>query len=489
MNGAVRQVVVHGGGIAAPMAALALARAFGRVGTAVTWIDTGDEASPHEALIAPPELAAFHRLLGIADEALVRRASGTIAMGQQFVGWSGGAGDFLHAYGDAGRSYASLPFIQHWARARQAGLKVALEDFCLAAAAARQGRTRVRKPPDAQPAVKHGWHLHAAAYAGLLRTACEREGVRIVAGPCAASEAADGHLRAITVDGGERLEAELFIDADGALADAAGGPDAISAPPSCDRLLRASGPALDPMPLYSRIAAHGAGWMAVIPLRDRTAYEFVYSSPHMDDDEARHEFGAMSGGPMRVAEVPETLAMRHRPAPWQGNVVAIGRAAGLPVPLDGADMLLLQLAIAQLVLLWPIDAAAMPEADIYNEEMAGSRTHLGEFTALHFRLADRAGEPFWEAARAREISPELAARIDLFAARGIVAQFSHEALVEDSWSLCLTGHGIVPRSFDPQALAVDEQALIAEFQRQLRGVADAVNAMPTHAEVLRGIAG
>ena len=67
------------------------------------------------------------------------------------------------------------------------------------------------------------------------------------------------------------------------------------------------------------------------------------------------------------------------------------------------------------------------------------------------------------------------------------AHFNHEAYVEDSWALVMAGHGVVPRSFDPQALLVDEQALMAEFQRQLRAVASEVHAMETHAEALRRI--
>src|SRR3546814_5190943 len=86
----------------------------------------------------------FHRLLGIDEAALIGEAAATINMGQQFAGWSGGDEAFLHAYGDAGSAFASLPFVQHWTRARAAGLGVALEDFCLAAAAAKQGRTGAR---------------------------------------------------------------------------------------------------------------------------------------------------------------------------------------------------------------------------------------------------------------------------------------------------------------------------------------------------------
>src|SRR3546814_14264821 len=79
-------------------------------------------------------------------------------------------------------SFASLPFVQHWTRARAAGLGVALEDFCLAAAAAKQGRTGAPREAATRQAVKAGWHLDAAGYAKLLRATCEQADIRIVPG-------------------------------------------------------------------------------------------------------------------------------------------------------------------------------------------------------------------------------------------------------------------------------------------------------------------
>lgn len=488
MTNAVQQVIVYGGGIAAAMAALAVSRAFARLGTQVTWVDTGEASVPHAALVAPPDLATFHRLLGIDEGALVAGAAATINMGQQFTGWSGGDDTFLHAYGDAGSPFASLPFVQHWTRARQAGLRVGLEDFCLAAAAAKQGRTGAPRDAATRQAVKQGWHLDVAAYARLLRAACESVHIRLVSGEGAIPRVNDARLDRIELADGELLAADLFIDADGALVAALDTDGAFDRAGFCDRMIRGSAPAFDPLPLYSRVAAHPAGWLAMIPLSNRIAIEFAYDGGLLSDADAPAALAAAVGRPVDTGP-PTPLAAAARPRAWVGNVVAVGAAAGDAPPLDGGEMLLLQLAIAQLVLLWPIDRAVMPEADIYNEEIAGARARVADFTAQHFRLNARVGEPFWDAARAASISPELVAKIDLFAARGMFAHFNHEAHVEDSWALVMAGHGVVPRSFDPQALLVEDQALMAEFQRQLRAVASDVHAMESHADALRRMRG
>ena len=488
MTNPVQRVVVHGGGVAAAMAALAVSKAFSRLGTDVIWVDTGEEPAPHAALIAPPDLATFHRLLGIDDAALVVGAAATINMGQQFAGWSGGDSAFLHAYGDAGSPFASLPFVQHWTRARQAGLGVGLEDFCLAAVAAKQGRAGATHDIATRQAVKQGWHLDAAGYARLLRTACELDDIRIVSGADANVLAGDARLDRIDLADGEQLDADLFIDAGGALIASLDPEGAGTHPLFCDRVIRGSAPAFDPLPLYSRATAHAAGWLSMIPLSNRTAVEFAYDSRLLSDADASAALAAAIGRPADV-DGPAPIKAIARAKPWTRNVVAIGSAAGDAPGFDGGDLLLLQLAVAQLVLLWPIDRAVMTEADIYNEEITGARARVRDFAAQHFRLNARSDEPFWDAARAAPISAELASKIDLFAARGMFAHFNHEAHVEDSWALVMTGHGVVPRSFDPQALLVDDQALMAEFQRQLRAVSSDVRDMGTHAEALRRMRG
>lgn len=486
MSAPVERVAVYGGGVAAPMAALAIARAFGRLGTQVSWIDTGEAPPLHSALVGLPDLASFHRLLGLGDAALIEGPSATLNMGQQFVGWSGGEGSFLHAYGDAGAPFAMLPFVQHWTRARQAGLRVALEDFCLAAAAAKEGRIGEAQDPATRQAVKHGWHLDATGYAALLRAACKGAGVTILGGAGAQPVTGDDRLLRLELAHGQGITADLFVDADGKLIELLDPQGATKADALCDRLIRGSATRLDPPPLYSRVTAHPAGWVTLMPLADRLAGEIAYNSHHLSEAGAGAVLAQIAGRPVETGEA-EAISTMTRTQPWIANCIAIGRAAGDAPLLDGAELLLLQLAVAQMVLLWPIDRTAMPEADIYNEELVGSRARVGDFAAQHLRLNARAGEPFWDGARTAPVSLELRAKLDLFAGRGMFAHGNHEAHVEDSWALCMAGHGVVPRSFDPQASLVEDQALMIEFQRQLRAIAAEVRGMETHAQALARI--
>lgn len=485
MSEAVRSVAVIGSGVAAAMAALAVARAYRRLDTQVTWIETEPQSEAHAALIAPPDLIAFHRLLGIAEGELIEAASATIGMGQQFAGWSGGDGAFVHAWGDAGSSFASLPFVQHWSRARRAGLRVPLEDFSLAAAAAKHGRAvQTRGAASGQP-VKLGRHVDRAGYARLLRAGCIDAGVEIVNGVGSAAVPRRDYagIDVIRLADGSECAADLFIDAEGLAIEAAdpGGRTVLSG--RHDRIVRASAPALSPAPLLARVVAHPAGWVTLIPLANRLAIECVWNSAAMADHDAL-TIAQRAAGPGGAVGGIKRIEPGVRDRAWVGNCVAIDEATATPPPLDAGELLSLQLSIAQLILLWPVARAAMPEANIYNEEMAGTRSRIADFTTQHFRLNARTGDAWWDAQRARPVSSELAAKIALFAARGMFAHANHEAHVEDGWALCMAGHGVVPRSSDPQAYLVEEPALMAEFQRQLRAVASDARAMPEHAEAL-----
>src|SRR3546814_18797158 len=83
--------------------------------------------------------------------------------------------------------------------------------------------------------------------------------------------------------------------------------------------------------------------------------------------------------------------------------------------------------------------------------LAGTRARVADFTAQHFRLNARIGEPYWDAARAAPVSAELAAKIDLFAARGMFAHYNHEAHVEVGWAVVMAGHGVTQHHYTGRA--------------------------------------
>jgi len=471
---------VVGRGTALWLTGIALHRAFAPTGLIVRLLEMPSLAHPTDAYACLPDLANFHRLLGIAESDLLRHADATFSLGQEFVGWTGEDAAFLHAYGEAGEPIADLPFLQFWVKARTSGLPVGIDHFTLAAAAARHGRITASV---ADAGLARGYHLDAVGYEGLLRRAAAQLGIAVLADADPQAQVIDGTVAAVRTSDGRIVQADLFVDATGSegrlmsLLDPAPAYQPSTSP--CDRMLRATATALAPLPLYSRIAAHAAGWLGLLPLGSRTAVVMAYSQDHLPDEAAARMLPRLAGVRLGSEVVPTGLAERCRVRPWVGNCVAVGPAACAGDPLDATPLHREQIAIAHLIALLPVDRAHMVEADIYNEEVTAHQRRVSDYQAAHYRLSARP-EPFWKAARSCPLSDDLAWKIELFAARGMIAEYHGESFNADSWQALLLGHGVFPRSYDPQADRIPDAAVAARLQQILGRIRSQVAPMVTH---------
>ncbi len=480
--------VVVGAGAPAALAALALHRAFARGGLEVHWVETPSSADAPQSFAALPNIQSFHRLLGLDEAAVLRATGGAFSLGCQYVGFSGEGSSFLHGYGPVGQPFGSLPFAQFWIKAREEGMPAGFGDFARDGVAALNGRMQLPEEGRPRPTA-HGYHLDARAYAGLLRSHAEKLGIAIHSDDAPRAVVRDGRVAAIRLSGGEEVAGDLFVDASGreacvlsALDDAEPVATPIS---SADRLMQVDANPLRPVPLYARTTAHSAGWTAMLPMQRKVGVEVAYDSSAMSDEEAVQ----LTGAPLAGEPTFRSIAPQRRSHPWIANVVAVGDAAEVLDPIGSTALHRLQIAITHLVALFPVRADTMPEAAIYNDEIAAFSARLGDFQTAHYAL-NRRNEPFWQAARECPLSDELRAKIDLFKARGRIAQYNQESFSEDEWIAAFLGHGLVPRSYDPQVDRTPEQQVMAAFKAQLGSIRAEVTAMDTHeaalAKAMRG---
>jgi tryptophan halogenase len=95
---------------------------------------------------------------------------------------------------------------------------------------------------------------------------------------------------------------------------------------------------------------------------------------------------------------------------------------------------------------------------------------------MHYHLNRRSGAP-WEAARRVEPPADLAYKLQLFGARGVVPTREDEAFQPANWAACLIGHGVIPQAHDPLAEGVSEAEQIQIFQKILGRIAVDVGRM------------
>lgn len=477
-----REVVIVGRDWAAWIVALGLRRAVGRIGVNVRVVELPSMVDRLNVVVALPSLAGLHALLGLDDATVFERCGGVPMLGQRFVGWSGGDTSFIHAYDIQRPAIDDIDFLQFWVKATERGLRVALEEFSLAAVAAKQGRVSDAKGgPNSLAGFTPGYHLDASAYAALLREATIKAGVAHGAATLRDIERRDERIVAVTLDDGTRVEGDLFIDASGSEAVLMADAERTSWRDrfGCDRIVAMSGPPLRPLPAYGQVSAFDTGWIGLFPLRGRTALVAACQAEGRSDEELVERLAGLAGIRLGTDAVVSPFAAGALTRPWTGNCIAIGEAAVTLEPLDAVQPQIVQIGLSNLVALWPVDADAAVEADAYNAAVHSHVANLRDFQLAHYLLNRRVGEPWWDRTRAVPPSGRLTEKLSLFAARGQIPLHDDESFAGHNWSALFVGHGVIPRSYDPRVDKVSDEEQIGKIRALLHVIADEVRAMPT----------
>jgi tryptophan halogenase len=326
--------------------------------------------------------------------------------------------------------------------------------------------------------------LDARAYANLLKAVALRSGVEHRMGNIASVDNDEARIGSLLLDGGERLEADLFIDAtgtEGILIGSLRGGDFTSWREwlPCDRTLAVSAARLDPLPAFSQISAFRAGWIGLYPLQNRTAVTAVFDSRQSSDREVLESIPVLSGLELQGEAVVGSLESGFRAQPWIGNCVAIGDAAMSLEPLDAMQLHAIHIGLSHLVALFPVEAVLMPEAEAYNGTIVQHANNIRDFQIAHYRLNRRHDEPLWDCAREATGPGSVDARIALFESRGLVLLHDGESFQEENWSSIFVGHGLSPNSHDPRVDIVPREDHFHKVQDRLREIAAEVMSMPT----------
>lgn len=446
-----RTIAIIGATLCGWLSAAALARRLPRADYRIVVIDdgsTGDGLGDFTPIIAlPPVLAAFHADLGLDEQMIAAETRGGHALGLALAGWRrDGAAAFL-SYGETGAALDGIAFHQLAGRLRSAGQAVRLADYSVAALAAQAGRFGP---------LPHALHVDAGLYAGLLRPVASRLGVaRAGLGSIRTDDV--GSIDALILSDGEVIEPLLVLDCTGAASRLASAPfeDWADLLP-CNRTVAEVVPATHSPP-YAQVEALDDGWIATLPI---------------EGAEAR--LACRAGGTGRP------FRQGRRTAAWTGNCIALGAAACVLEPLHPTAMTLLLRSLARLIQLWPADRLAVTEAAAFNRAAAGEQLRARDFVIGQYAAAGRLGK-FWDARRAAALPEPLAAKLDLFRARGRLPMFDDEIFEEEDWAAVFDAMGLVPRRHD----ALADRLPIATIERHFAGhrarIIEAVRSMPLYA--------
>jgi tryptophan halogenase len=339
--------------------------------------------------------------------------------------------------------------------------------------------------------VAWAFHFDASLYAAYLRRFAEQRGVKRIEGKVAdvGVRGEDGFLEAVTLESGDRIEGDLFLDCSGfrglliEQALATGYEDWTHWLP-CDRAMAVPSARVGELTPYTRSTAREAGWQWRIPLQHRTGNGYVYCSRFVSDEEAARTLLANLDSEALDEPGPLRFVTGRRRKAWNKNCVALGLAAGFMEPLESTSIHLIQSGIARLLQLLPAAQGAMEaEAAEYNRQTDFEWTSIRDFLILHYHANGR-DEPFWRACREAPIPDSLAHKIALFRAGGRIFRVEEELFTEPGWLQVMLGQGIEPQGWHPLANQLSRGQL-DEFLALARRHADHVAAqMPPHQDFI-----
>jgi tryptophan 7-halogenase len=483
----VRDIVIVGGGTAGWMAAAILARRLARGFGAIQVVESADIGTIGVGEATIPPIRLFNNALGIDEDEFLRKTRGTLKLGIEFRHWSKPGREYFHPFGAHGTRLEQVSLHQDWLKLRHMGDTSSFEEYSLNTVAARLGRVSAAPDDSLSPVFAYAYHFDAALYAGYLRGYAEARGVERLEGKVVDVElrAEDGFIRALRLEDGRLLSADLFIDCSGfrgLLIEQAlktGYEDWTHWLP-CDRAVAVPCESAGALTPFTRSTARAAGWQWRIPLQHRIGNGYVYCSRFIGDDEAAATLLANLDGKAQAEPRFLRFTTGRRKKFWNKNCIALGLASGFLEPLESTSIHLIQSGVTQLAAIFPDRTFDPCDADEYNRLQIEEYERVRDFIVLHYKATTRDDSPLWRYCENMDIPDALKRRINLFRSSGRVAFEDRELFVEPNWLSVFIGQGIWPRRYDPLADVVPIDAAVVQLSRLRASIRQTAEAMPSH---------
>lgn len=458
-NQNIKEIAIVGGGTAGWMAAAAFSILLRDPTVRIRLIESDEIGTVGVGEATIPHIRYFNKLVGLEENEYLRRTNATFKLGIEFVNWGQKGDRYFHPFSPYGVIMDGIHFHHFWLRHIQNAGAAPVDDYNLQVLAHKQNlfshpQPNVRNSPLAT--LEYAFQFDASLYGKYMREVAEKRGVKRIEGKVVEvkQRPEDGFVQSLTLESGEDIAADLFIDCTGFRGllieqTLKSGYDDWSNYLPVDRAVAQACELAGPLTPYTRATAHESGWQWRIPLQNRLGNGHVYCSEYISDDEACATLqSGLDGAP--IAE-PRFLRFKTgiRKKPWNKNVVSLGLASGFLEPLESTSIHLIQTAIARLMANFPDKHFNERDIDYYNERTLAEFKQVRDFIILHYCATQRDDSPFWNYVRTMDLPETLRRRIDIYMENGRLYRHDNELFGEHSWFAVFEGQNFRPKRYHP----------------------------------------
>ncbi len=504
-------IVIVGGGTAGWLTAARLG-AMPDVDRRVTLIESPEVASVGVGEGTWPTMRATLQAVGLPERAVLAECDASFKQGTLFKRWRCDSphDTYLHPF-SLPPDYATRNLAEYW---RDGSVTRPFDQTVTPQyRIATMGRApKGSDAPDYAFAMNYGYHFDAVKFAALLRRHClDRLGVRHIQGHVSGvSRDDEGFLESVSLDSGEAIGGDIFIDCSGHRGLLIGDHFGVEPRSLCSALPNNRAVVTqvpyqtenDEIHSCTRSTAMANGWIWDIGLQSRRGVGYVHCADFISEDEAQSELQgvvAAEVGSRQAAQLNyRVLHFKpgYRDSPGVKNCVAVGLSAGCIEPLEASALAMIEQALNFLVDCFPCDRELMgPASRAFNAKMRDHWRSIEDFLKLHYVLSGRRDSPYWRAVTdPATASDNLNDKLALWRVRAPwhadaprVDELFPAASYQYVW-LGMGGH--VGQA--PEEVANRPSGELAALDRVLHDVqrrsAELVRAMPSNRELLRTLA-
>lgn len=479
----IKKIVIVGGGTAGWMTAAALAKRFSSEYMKILLVESEAIGTVGVGESTIPHIRGFNDFLGIDEAFFIAETKATFKLGIAFKNWGALGNDYIHPFGPLGHDINGVEFHHYWLRMKRESKVHPLDDYSVAAVAARAGKFQfpTDDPNSLLSKYNYAFHFDAALYAKYLRKYSQLKRVERIEGIVATTELnlESGFITAIILDSGLRIDGDLFIDCTGfkgVLIDKvlkARFEDWNHWLP-CDKAIAAPcAPSDKPLHPYTLSTAKSSGWQWRIPLQHRTGNGHVYASSYLSDDEATAIFLDGLDGELLAEPKCFTFRAGQRKNNWEKNCVAIGLAGGFLEPLESTSIYLIQVGIQKLLDFFPDKNFKKSNSDEFNRQLDAEYIRIRDFIIMHYKENSRVDSQFWIDCKNMSVPDGLAHRQKLFGTVGYVDHLQYGVYA----AVCM-GQGLYPEKYDFKINKYSSESISAYLEKIRSDIKNTVAAMP-----------